>query len=145
VVFVRDEGGVFDAPLADVWAFVGSGDHHSSAHRHRANSRQRWSDRSGEYSWEQEFDGAPTRFTMRWVSYPPLGIAYDVVEGPFAGSRFFLYYEARGDRTGVGVVGEFVSPVLPETEVAAAVDRFFAREFEQDAAALRHDRDAARA
>lgn len=143
MVFVRDEGDEFDVPLDAVWAFVSSGDHHSAAHHHRANSRERLSDRSGEYRWEQEFDGRPTRFAMRWVSYHPVGIAYDVTEGPFAGSRFFLHYTPRGARTAVGILGEFVSPTIPKDEIAAAVDRFFAREFEQDREAMRRDRDAA--
>jgi len=139
MVFVRDEGGVFDATREEVWEFVGSGDHHSEAHRHRSIRRDRISHRSGRYSWEQEFDGAPTRFTMRWTSFHPLGVAYDVLEGPFSGSTFFLYYVALGARTGVGLVGEFVSPTISDSDLPAAVDRFFAKEFEQDSAALRRD------
>lgn len=122
---------------------MSSGDHHSEAHQHRATSRRPRGERSGEYSWEQTFDGRPERFTMRWTAYHPLGVAYDVTEGPFAGSRFFLYYAAEGARTRVTVVGEFVSPTLPEPEIAGAVDRFFSKEFEQDDAALRRDRASA--
>jgi hypothetical protein len=139
MVFVRDEGSVFEVPLSVVWQFIGSGDHHSAAHFHRATRRTRISDRAGEYSWEQDFDGGPARFTMRWTSYPPLGVAYEVTEGAFEGSKFFLFYTPLGPRTGVGVIGEFVSPTLPETEIAAAVDRFFSREFEQDHATMRRD------
>ena len=36
MVFVRDEGSVFEAPIDVVWEFVGSGDAHSIAHRHSA-------------------------------------------------------------------------------------------------------------
>lgn len=144
MVFVHDTGSVFDVPLDDVWTFVGSGDHHSDSHLHRDNARERLSERSGRYSWEQTFDGVPTRFTMRWTSFHPVGIGYDVLEGPFAGSRFFLYYVPMGARTGVGVIGEFVSPTLPETVVAGAVDRFFAIEFEQDHTAMLRDRAEAR-
>jgi hypothetical protein len=143
MVFVRDEGSVFDVPLDEVWTFVSSGDHHSGAHLHRAATRERLSERSGRYSWEQSFDGRTTRFTMVWTSFHPVGVAYDVVEGPFAGSRFFLYYLPMGARTGVGVLGEFVSPTLSEAEIPAAVDRFFTTEFEQDHAAMRRDHDAA--
>lgn len=145
MVFLRDEGSVFEAPLDEVWAFVGSGDHHSGAHEHRRTRRISQSPRVGEYSWEQSFDGAPTRFTMRWTSFHPLGIAYEVLEGPFEGSRFFLWYEARASRTAVSVVGEFVSPTLAAGEIDAAVRRFFDREFEQDVAAIARDRAASRA
>ena len=137
MVFVRDEGSVFEAPIDVVWEFVGSGDAHSIAHRHSAWRREVGPENSGTYSWEQAFDGQPTRFTMHWVSFHPVGVAYEVREGPFAGSRFFLYYIPRGNRTEVGVVGEFVSPTLPEAEIEAAVRRFFDFEFEQDHAAIR--------
>lgn len=137
MVFVRDEGSLFEAPLDVVWEFVSSGDGHSSAHRHRKVDRRPLPGNSGQYSWEQEFDGAPTRFVMRWTAFPPVGIAYDVLEGPFTGSRFFLYYTPLGPRTGVTIVGEFCSPTLPVEEIPPAVDRFFALEFEQDHAAIR--------
>ena len=140
MVFVHDAGSVFDVPLDDVWAFVGSGDHHSDAHLHRDNTRERLTERSGRYAWEQTFDGVPTRFTMRWTSFHPVGIAYDVLEGPFSGSKFFLYYIPMGARTGVGVIGEFISPTLPEATIGEAVDRFFSTEFEQDHAAMLRDR-----
>ena len=136
MVFLRDEGSVFDAPLELVWQFVGSGDRHSEAHGHSKTHRKPLPGNSGEYSWEQPFLGAAPRFTMRWTSFYPTGLAYEVLEGPFAGSTFFLYYTPRGDRTGVTVVGEFVSPTLPTAEIAAAVDRFFATEFAQDHSAV---------
>ncbi len=139
MVFVRDEGSVFDAPLAEVWKFVGSRDHHSAAHAHRRTERRAVAEHVGEYTWEQEFDGGATRFSMRWTAFAPLGVAYEVLEGPFAGSKFFLYYEPVGARTRVTVVGEFVSPTLPVAEIEPAVRRFFEREFEQDHAAIRRD------
>jgi hypothetical protein len=137
MVFVRDDGSEFDAPLDEVWEFVGSGDEHSHAHHHQDWRRERGEGNSGTYSWEQEFAGRPMRFTMHWVSYHPLGVAYDVPEGPFAGSRFFLYYVPRGPRTGVSVVGEFLSSTIPADRLEAEVLRFFAVEFDQDQAALR--------
>jgi hypothetical protein len=139
MVFLRDDRDVFDAPLETVWEFVGSGDRHSEAHHHRDWGRQRIRENSGEYSWEQEFDGAPTRFTMRWTSFYPLGVAYEVLDGPFTGSKFFLYYRARGRKTAVTMVGEFVSPTFSETEISAAVERFFSVEFAQDNEAMRRD------
>ncbi len=137
MVFVRDEGSEFDAPLDVVWAFVSTPDAHSTAHRHRDVARERRSDREGQYAWMQEFDGRPTRFAMRWRSYHPVGVAYDVSEGPFAGSKFFLYYTPRGGRTGVTIIGDFVSATLSDAEIPAAVDRFFSVEFDQDAAGIR--------
>lgn len=132
MVFVVDDGGVFDAPLEEVWRFVSSPEAHSGAHRHRGTARRRLSENVGEYSWEQPFDGGTARFTMRWTAFVPLGVAYEVLEGPFAGSRFFLYYTPRGARTAVTVVGEFVSSTIPLDRLEAVVRRFFATEYEQD-------------
>lgn len=91
---------------------------------------------SGEYSWEQDFEGKPERFTMRWTSFPMFGIVYEVREGPFVGSQFFAYYRPRGAKTRVTVVGDFVSPRIPPARLEAAVLGFFALEFEQDNAAI---------
>jgi hypothetical protein len=140
MVFVRDEGGEFDAPLEQVWKFVGSGARHSAAHHHRKFRRRRLPGNAGEYSWEQDFGGRPQRFTMRWTSFYPVGVGYQVREGPLAGSRFLLYYLPRGRRTGVTVVGDFVSPTIAPSRVAAAVTRFFAVEFAQDRAAIAAER-----
>lgn len=135
-MLVRDEGGVFGAPLEAVWRFVGSGVGHSEAHAHRRVRRRIFTPSSGRYSWEQEFDGRNARFTMRWRAFVPVGVVYDVLDGPFTGSRFILYYTPRGRRTEVGIVGEFRSPTLPPKQIPAAVRRFFAREFEQDRRAI---------
>jgi hypothetical protein len=136
VVFVRDEGSVFNAPLEEVWRFVGSGAAHSEAHHHRKVDRKDLAGNSGEYSWEQDFEGKPERFTMRSTSFPLFGIAYEVLEGPFLGSKFFAYYRPRGAKTRVTIVGDFVSPTIPPARLEAAVLSFFALEFEQDSAAI---------
>lgn len=136
MVFVVDEGGVFEAPLDRVWAFLSSGAAHSAAHGHTEVARRRLDRRSGRYSWVQPFDGRPTRFVMHWTAFPPLGIAYRVLDGPLAGSLFFLYYRDLGGRTAVSIVGEFRSPEVSESALPALVERFFEREFEQDAEAI---------
>ena len=135
-IFLRDDG-VFDAPLDEIWRFFGSGGEHERAHGHRGVRRKTLGENSGEYSWEQMFDGRSVRFTMRWTAHVPLGLAYEVVEGPFAGSRFFLIYRPDGMRTEVSVLGAFISPSIPSSQLEAAVLRFFGTEFDQDSEALR--------
>jgi hypothetical protein len=137
MVFLRDEGDVFEATLDEVWRFVGSGEPHSRAHEHRGVRRHRLSENSATYSWVQDFGGRPARFTMRWVAFVPRGVAYEVLAGPFEGSKFFLYYTPNGSRTGVSVVGEFTSKTIPAHRLEASVNRFFAVEFDQDRLALR--------
>ena len=136
MVFVRDEGSVYNAPLEEVWRFLSSDQAHTDAHGHRNATRKSLPGNSGEYSWEQDFEGKPERFTMRWTAFPLFGIAYEVPEGPFQGSKFFVYYRPRGAKTRVTIVGDFVSPTIPSTRLEAAVLGFFALEFEQDSAAI---------
>lgn len=137
MAFLVDQGGVFDAPVEAVWQFLSSGEEHTQVHRHEAVRRVRHSPNSLTYSWEQPFDGEHVRFAMRSTAYAPVGIAYEVLEGPFTGSSFFLYYTPKGERTGVTVAGEFHSPTIPESHLLPAVERFFAVEFEQDGRAIR--------
>jgi len=136
MVFVRDEGSVYNAPLDQVWRFLSLGSLHTEAHRHRNVARTSLPGDAGEYAWEQDFEGKPARFTMRWTSFPSFGIAYDVLEGPFAGSKFFVYYRPRGNKTRVTIVGDFVSSTIAAERLEAAVLAFFALEFEQDSAAI---------
>lgn len=144
MVFVRDEGSVYNAPLEEVWRFLSSDERHSAAHHHRNPSRKELPGNSGEYSWEQEFEGKEERFTMRWTAFPRFGIAYEVLEGPFVGSKFFVYYRPRGARTRVTIVGEFVSPSIPEARLETSILGFFAREFEQDSSAIASDMAASK-
>ena len=73
---------------------------------------------------------------MRWTAFPLFGIAYEVLDGPFSGSKFFVYYRPRGTKTRVTIVGDFVSPTIPANRLESSVLAFFAREFEQDSAAI---------
>jgi hypothetical protein len=134
-VFLRDDG-MFDAPIDSIWGFLGSGGEHQHAHGHTGVRREVLGEDSGRYSWEQPFDEPSVRFTMRWTAFVPTGIAYDVLEGPFAGSKFFLCYRPIGPRTEVSIIGAFTSPSIPLSELEAAVRRFFAVEFEQDSKAI---------
>ena len=134
--FVRDEGSVFNAPLEEVWRFLSDPQAHQSAHHHRDVERKSLGENSGDYSWVQDFEGRAERFRMRWTAFPMFGIAYEVLEGPFVGSKFFAYYRPRGPKTRVTLVGDFVSPTIPAARLEPSVLAFFALEFEQDNAAI---------
>jgi hypothetical protein len=136
VVFITDDSGVFEAPIDTVWAYFNSGVAHRSAHHHRQSKLEELSETSFIATWEQEYDGGPVLFEMRGTEYPPLGLAYEVLAGPFAGSRFFFYYTPLGDRTRVTLVGDFASGSIPAAELEAKVIDFFATEFEQDCEGL---------
>jgi len=136
MVFVRDEGSVYNAPIEVVWKFLSFDTQHSSTHGQRNAVGKELSANSGEYSWDQDFEGASQRFAMRWTAFAPFGIAYEVLEGPFAESKFFVYYRPRGNKTRVTMVGDFVSPTIPPVRLETSVLGFFAKEFEQDSPAI---------
>ena len=62
----------------------------------------------------------------------PVGRMMEYVEGPLAGSRSFLYYVPMGDRTGVTVVGEFVSRSIPENQLKSVVLSQLERSYNED-------------
>lgn len=136
MVFYHDDAGEFEAPLDLVWAYFRSPGDHRTAHGHRHSRLESLTETCFLATWEQEFAGRSVEFQMRGTEFPPLGFAYEVLRGPFAGSKFFNYYRPRGPRTGVTLVGEFRSLTLPDGELEAAVRAFFDTEFEQDRAGL---------
>ncbi|MFI5417967.1 MAG: hypothetical protein ACHQ2Y_03600 [Candidatus Lutacidiplasmatales archaeon] len=136
-MFLIDDSGEFEAPLEAVWQYFESTADHRAAHHHRNNRLELLPGDSFLASWEQDFEGRSVAFTMRGTTVHPLGLAYEVLEGPFAGSRFLNYYTPKGGRTGVTLVGEFTSRTLPRDELEGKVLTFFGDEFAQDVTGLR--------
>jgi hypothetical protein len=70
--------------------------------------------------------------------YYPLGIAFEILEGLFADSKYFLYYiPIDNNKTGVTVVGDFKSNMIPEDEIKPIVLDFSERVFNEDVAYLK--------
>ncbi len=137
VTFVFDDSGIYDAPVELIWKYFSSAVDHRVAHRHRNSRLTELTDTSFIASWEQEYEGRPVTFSMRGTSFYPLGLAYEVLEGPIAGSKFLFYYTPLGQRTRVTLVGEFSSPTIPPGQLPSKVMDFFSTEFEQDAEGIR--------
>jgi hypothetical protein len=70
--------------------------------------------------------------------YYPLGIAFEILEGLFADSKYFVYYiPIDNNKTGVTVVGDFKSNMIPEDEIKPIVLDFSERVFNEDVAYLK--------
>jgi hypothetical protein len=68
--------------------------------------------------------------------YYPLGIAFEILEGLFADSKYFVYYiPIDNNKTGVTVVGE--SNMIPEDEIKPIVLDFSERVFNEAVAYLK--------
>lgn len=138
MVFVRDEGSRFDAPIDVVWKYLMGAESHDAAHRSTRNGKfEPISDTSFRYSSERHVGDAWLPEAMRITALPPVGITTEFLEGRFAGSKMLYVYSPHGDRTGIDVFGDFHSPTLSDGDLEAAVRGFLDSEFAEDAPAVR--------
>ena len=131
MVFIHDEGSEFDAPLDKVWKLNAS----EGRHNH-PSLRNMGSEMEGEHpilKYETAMpDGSWAKNRVRMTLLPPVGIAFETLEGPMAGSRSFQFYTPKGAKTGITVVGEYVSPGVPEAVLKKEVLRFLETVFGED-------------
>jgi hypothetical protein len=138
MVHLVDEGSQFDASIDMIWKFLGSPmDHQASHPQHKNMQAKPLAEDVLQVSWEQEMSGKPVKVVNRVTMIPPVGMVIEMVEGPLAGSKFFNYYTPKGARTAVTIVGDFRSPMLPESQIEPVVRQNFDHVFAQDSAALK--------
>ena len=142
MVFVEDSRSVFDAQLDMVWKLGEA--HIKEGNRIHPNTRNNKSEILNETtfinSWEQVDDanGQNIRMKIRGTMYYPLGIAFEILEGPFVDSKYFVYYiPIDNNKTGVTVVGDFKSNMIPEDKIKPIVLGFSERVFNEDVAYLK--------
>ena len=122
MVHITDEGSLFDAPIEAVWKYLNTPEVHGPAHPRRRNLRVTpVPPNSVVLSQEQEIGGQWHTVSNRISLFPPLGYAVEFLEGPMAGSKSFTIFSPRGPQTAVTVVGDFVSKLIPESQLHAAV------------------------
>lgn len=142
MVFIEDSGSVFDAQLDMVWKLDEA--HIKEGNRIHPNTRNNKSEILNETtfinSWEQVDDanGQNIRMKIRGTMYFPLGIAFEILEGPFVDSKYFVYYIPIDNyKTGITVVGDFKSNIIPEDKIKPIVLGFSERVFNEDVAYLK--------
>src|SRR5580700_3277599 len=108
MVFIIDDGSRFNAPLDKIWAL-----HQSDEGHDHPSLKNLKGEEDGEHfiaTYEATLpDGSSVTQRTRTTAYPPLGVVFEVIEGPLSGSKFFEYYAPKGEETAVTVVGEFTS------------------------------------
>lgn len=138
MVYVRDEGSEFEAPIDFVWRYIFGGEAHDSAHKTTRNPKfKQVSDITIEYGSERYLRGkwAPDRLRITMVE--PISVTTEWLEGVLAGSKFVYVYSPRGAKTRIDVYGEFTSKTLPPDEVEAAAREFLETEFSADAPVIK--------
>lgn len=134
MVYVRDEGATLDAPVDVVWQYMSSGAAHMQAHKLiRNRTTQPAGENAIRVTMDRNWNGQWVKVVSRMTILPPLGIAQEFLEGPFAGSKAMMVYSPEGNKTRVDVYGDFVSPTIPEKDVETAALRWLAETYDEDA------------
>jgi hypothetical protein len=138
MVYLRDEGSVFDAPIDFVWTYIFGGGEHDSAHKTTRNPKfGKVSDITTLYGSERYLRGKWAPDQLRISMFPPVSVVTEWLEGALAGSKLVYLYPPEGEKTRIDVYGEFTSKTLPPEEVEAAAREFLETEFAADAPAIR--------
>ena len=133
MVYVIDEGGVFDAPMDKIWKYLQSGEHQ---HTSMKVLNREVSGNSVVITSERNMMGKTVRVKVKNTLYPPFGMVQEHLEGPTAGSRAFLYYTPKANRTGVTVVGDYVMAGMDEKGTRNAILGQLQTVFDEDNANL---------
>nr|ABZ07732.1 hypothetical protein ALOHA_HF4000ANIW141A21ctg1g16 [uncultured marine microorganism HF4000_ANIW141A21] len=139
MVFVFDEGAVYDAPIDKIWKLnMAHGSSMAKIHPGAKDPKfEQLSDTVFQASYGTDIGGQTIQIAVKFTFFPPLGFAAEHLEGPFEGTKFFNYYTPKGDQTEVTVAGEFVSKApMSDDQVKEGVLALLEEFFEQDKAFL---------
>ena len=138
MVHIEDLGSHFDAPIETVWKFIDSPADHGESHSDRRNIQgEPDGENKMKISWEQNVGGNWVKVSNRVTMFPPVAMMIHSVEGPLAGSKFLFYYSPKGQKTGVNVIGDFQSKMIPPADLEKAVMASLETAFNEDSAAIR--------
>src|SRR5580658_9952686 len=116
MVFIKDEGSVFKAPLQKIWELNSSEGKHN--HPSLKDSKvEPVSENVMMLSYGVDMGGSTIRVKTRVTLVPPLGELFETLDGPLAGSKSFQFYTPRGGETGVTTIGDFRSPVMSDDQI----------------------------
>ncbi|MGD0177211.1 MAG: hypothetical protein ABSC50_10345 [Candidatus Bathyarchaeia archaeon] len=134
MVYLFDEGSIFDAPIDKIWKYLPSDQHqHSSM---KLLSRESTGN-AVVITGERNIMGKLVRTKIKNTLYPPFGFVQEHLEGPTAGSRAFVYYVPKGNKTAITVVGDFRLEGADEQRTKDAVLAQLQVSFDEDNANLK--------
>jgi len=137
MVHIKDEGSTFDAPIEVVWKYLQAPEEHTRTHKNRNFKSKSNSENVMELSWEGNMGGTWVPMRMRITALPPVGVAIEMLEGPMGGSKFFNIYTPMGGKTGITVIGDFTSKMIPPAQLEPSVRGFLEQVYTEDAAAIK--------
>jgi len=129
MVFLLDEGSVFDAPIDKIWNYLRSDEH---KHPSMKILDREMVGNTVIITSERNMMGKTVRVRINNTLYPPFGIVQEHLEGPTASSKAFLYYTPKGDRTGVTIVGDFTIDGMDEQKTKDTMMAQLQTTFDED-------------
>jgi len=137
MVHIKDEGSTFDAPIEVIWKYLQAPEEHTRTHKNRNFKSKPISENVMELAWEANMGGNWVPMKTRITALPPVGVAIEMLEGPMGGSKFFNIYTPMGGKTGITVIGDFTSKMIPPAQLEPSVRGFLEQVYNEDAAALK--------
>ena len=138
MVFVQDEGSLFDAPIGIVWEYLLEGAAHDGVHKSTRNGKfEPLTHSSFVYSAERYLNGAWVPESIRISVFQPVAIASVFLEGPFEGSKMVYVYKPKGTKTQIDVYGDFRSPSIPPDQLEGMARAMLDTEYREDDPAIR--------
>jgi len=138
MVYLKDEGSYFEAPIDFVWKYIFSNELHDAAHKTTRDPEfGKVSDVTFLYGSERYLQGKWAPDQLRISMFPPVSVVTEWIEGVLAGSKLVYVYSPHGGRTRIDVYGEVNSKTLPPEAIEGAVREFLESEFAADEPAIR--------
>ncbi len=146
MVFIEDREGIFDASIDKVWKLVQAHVKEGSIIHPSAKNvvTELLDENTFINSWNEEINGQSISIKVKGRMFYPVGVVFEMIEGPFAGSTYLIYYIPRPDnRTGVVLAGEFrslsIDPTVGDDErLRSMVLSTFEKVFYEDCEYLRN-------
>ena len=131
MVFIVDEGSEFKGPLEKVWQLAQSELQHK--HSFQKNPKVSMEGEHPVLRFEaQTPSGEWVKNAIRMTVLPPVGFLLEYIDGDFVGSKAMEYYTPKGSKTGVTVVGEWVSKSVPADQLKKMVLKNLEVAFNED-------------
>jgi hypothetical protein len=135
MVRIVDDSDHFEAPIDKIWKLIEAHQTEmTTIHPGAKNPKMEGGgDNWGVVSWDSD----QGHMKLKVTAFPPIAQVLEIMDGPLTGTKFVNYYTPKGSRTGVTVVGDFHSKVIPEHQLEGAAREFLKQGFEEDSAYLR--------
>ena len=130
MVFYSDEGGQFDAPLEKVWKLEEGNPNHT--HTDLQNLKASMQGEHPVLDFETPTPAGNVKNQIRLTTFAPVGYLLEYTEGPMKGTKLMQFYEPKGNKTRVTVVGDLQSSVMSGDQLKKAMKESLDKAYKED-------------